>query len=159
MNSLEARVEKMEDNMAKILQNQATQTAMLQQLLNTNTNVHSIDANKKGETDVEVHEPATEKITGEGDVTAALRKKKMLEISSTSSQTTSHGEQSSALIAENAQQMLISIAQTIKDHEDDKAARAKAMEDQNLQAVILKHLTPDRVFKLKKMKVECSLEN
>ena len=102
INSLEARVEKMEDNIAKILQNQATQTAMLQQLLNTNTNVHSLDANKKGETDVEVHEPVTEKITGEGDVTAALRKKKMLEISSTSSQATSQGEQSSALIAVNA---------------------------------------------------------
>ena len=29
INSLEARVEKMEDNIAKILQNQATQTAML----------------------------------------------------------------------------------------------------------------------------------
>ena len=84
ISSLEYRMGKMEDNMAKILKNQATQTAMLQQILNTNINVLSLDANKKGETNVEVHEPAVKKITREGDESATLRKKKMLAISSTS---------------------------------------------------------------------------
>ena len=81
-NNLEARVEKMEDNIALILKNQASQTQLLQQILNTNTNVQALDANKQGENEGVVHETSSEKITGEGDGAASPRKKRMVKFTS-----------------------------------------------------------------------------
>ena len=123
---------------------------MLQQIINTNTDVHALDANKKGENDVVVYETSTEKSIGEGYDATAPRKKKLLPISSSVNESTTQGEKSSTLIAvieRSPQQMLDSISSAIKIYEDSKAARAKAkaMEELKMKAS-LKHLTPERVF-------------